>query len=311
MTGGKIRYNMALLAANVLFGANFSFYVSLTRYYLNFEQIFMLQVLTAAAFFIPFAILSRRSYRITVEDFGSIFIVALLVIYGWMYLLLWGASCTSPIDASTIATLGPVFTLIIARIVQPQKTSWVRLTGIVIALAGAAALLVDKGESLLGSNTEAFGNALVLCAVISIAANTVLIKPQLQRYGALTVMGWYYIIGFAMVAPFFWVEIDGLNLLRLPWGALAELLYILIFGTVLPMWLLYLGSAHLSSLHTALYRYMQPVVATCLSLLRGQNNIDRTNIVGASLIFVGIILVASGNLRRRPATERRADNRGG
>ena len=310
MEGGKIKYNLALLAANVLFGANFSFYVSLTRYYLSFEQIFMLQVLVAAAFFIPFAILSRRSYRITIEDFGSIFIVALLVIYGWMYLLLWGASCTSPIDASTIATLGPAFTLIIARIVRPQSTQWERILGIIIALAGAGTLLVDKGETLMSSDTKAFGNALVLCAVICIAANTVLIKPQLQRYGALTVMGWYYIIGFAMVAPFFWSEIDGLNLLHLPWGALAELLYILILGTVLPMWLLYLGSAHLSTLHTALYRYVQPIVATCLSLMRGQNNIDRTNIIGASLIFVGIILVVSDDLLHRRSAKGAIDRRG-
>ena len=162
----------------------------------------------------------------------------------------------------------------------------------------------------MSSNTKAFGNALVLCAVICIAANTVLIKPQLQRYGALTVMGWYYIIGFAMVAPFFWSEIDGLNLLRLPWGALAELLYILIFGTVLPMWLLYFGSAHLSTLPTALYRYVQPIVATCLSLLRGQNNIDRTNIIGASLIFVGIILVVSDDLLHRRSAKRAIDRRG-
>ena len=85
---GKFRYNLALVVANILFGANFSFYVSLTRHYLNFEQVFMLQILAAAAFFIPSALFSRRSYRIPVEDFGNIFIVALMVIYGWMYLLL-------------------------------------------------------------------------------------------------------------------------------------------------------------------------------------------------------------------------------
>ena len=48
--GQKVKYNMALVIANILFGANFSFYVSLTEYYLNFQQIFMLQVTVAAAF---------------------------------------------------------------------------------------------------------------------------------------------------------------------------------------------------------------------------------------------------------------------
>ena len=287
---------MALVAANILFGANFSFYVSLTEYYLSFQQIFMLQVAVAALFFIPFALFSRRSYRITVEDFGTIFIVALLVIYGWMYMLLWGASKTSPIDASTIATLGPVFTLIVARIVVPQPISWVKVVGAMVAMSGAVVLLVDRGRNLLGTADEAFGNALVLCAVIAIAANTVLIKGQLQRYGAPVVMGGYYIIGFVMAAPFFWSEIVGINPLRLPLLPLLELLYVIFLGTVLPMWLLYYGASHLTAVHTALYRYIQPIVAAVLSLLRGQDIIDRANVVGAALIFTGVVFVVAGNI---------------
>lgn len=293
---GKVKYNMALVASNILFGANFSFYVSLTEYYLSFQQIFMLQVAVAALFFIPFALFSRRSYRITVEDFGTIFIVALLVIYGWMYMLLWGASKTSPIDASTIATLGPVFTLIVARIVVPQPISWVKVVGAMVAMSGAVVLLVDRGRNLLGTADEAFGNALVLCAVIAIAANTVLIKGQLQRYGAPVVMGWYYIVGFVMAAPFFWSEIVGINPLRLPLLPLLELFYVIFLGTVLPMWLLYYGASHLTAVHTALYRYIQPIVAAVLSLLKGQNIIDRANIIGAALIFTGVVFVVAGNI---------------
>lgn len=293
---GKVKYNMALVASNILFGANFSFYVSLTEYYLSFQQIFMLQVAVAAAFFIPFTLFSRRSYRITVEDFGTIFIVALLVIYGWMYMLLWGASKTSPIDASTIATLGPVFTLIVAHIVAPQRVSKVKALGAIVAMSGALVLLMDRGKNLLGTADEAFGNALVLCAVVAIAANTVLIRSQLRKYGELTIMGWYYIIGFVMAAPFFWSEIAGINPLRLPLIPLLELLYVIFLGTVLPMWLLYVGSSHLTALHTALYRYLQPVVAAGLSLLRGQNIIDRTNIIGAALIFTGVVFVVAGSI---------------
>ncbi len=290
---------MALVAANVLFGANFSFYVSLTRYYLSFQQIFMLQVAVAAAFFIPFALFSKRSYRITVEDFGSIFIVAILVIYGWMYMLLWGASQTSPIDASTISTLGPVFTLLVAYIVDPEPVSRIKTFGAVVAIAGALVLIADPQHRLVLSQGEAFGNVLVLCAVVAIAANTVLINRQLKRYGELTIMGWYYIIGFAMSAPFFGSQIVGINPLRLPFGALLELIYVLFFGTVLPMWLLYVGSSHLTAVHTALYRYIQPLVATLFALWRGQNKIDRANIIGAVLIFTGVVAVVAGNILRQ------------
>ena len=267
----KTRYNLDLVFANVFFGANFSFYVSLTRNYLDFQQIFMLQVLSAAVFFIPFALFSRYSYRITWRDVGNILIVTLLIVYGWMYMLLWGSSYTTPIDASVIATLGPAFTLIMDHLMHPRKYIGTRVVGVVCALVGAGIL-----------------------AVVAIAVNTVIIKPQLEKLGTLVVMGWYYIIGLAITAPFFWKYIDHVPFLRLPLFAQAELGYILILGTVLPMYLLYRGTEKLTSVHTALYRYIQPVIAGILAITRGQAHFDAANITASVFIFAGVILVVVG-----------------
>ena len=287
---------MALLAANILFGANFSLYVSLTQHGVSFQQIFILQLTVAALFFAPSVLFSRQSYRIPLEDFGSIFIVAIMVVYGWMYMLLWGATETSPIDASMIATLGPVVTLFVAHIVHPQPISWIKAIGALLAIAGTIALLSDKNYHLLGTTNEAFGNALVLFAVIAIAANTVLINSQLRQYGVLTIVGWYYVIGLIMAAPFFYRDFLDIFSLSISKIAIFELVYVTLFGTVLPMYLLYVGSRHLTAVHTALYRYVQPLVATTLALLRGQTVIDHANIVGAVLIFSGVVFVVTGNI---------------
>lgn len=300
-TMGKIQYNWDLICANLLFGANFSFFVSLTKYFLDFRQIFMLQILASAMFFVPFAIFSERSYRITWRDFGNILIVSLLIVYGWMYMLLWGASYTNPIDASTISTLGPVFTLLFARIISHTPLAPARIAGIVFAFIGAGILLFDNGF-VFAHGSSNYGNALVLVAVVAIAVNTVIIKPQLERLGTLVVMGWYYIIGLAITAPLFWKYIAHTPFLRLPMPALAELLYILLLGTVLPMYLLYRGTEKLTSVHTALYRYLQPVVATALALLRHQEKLDRANISAAAFIFIGILFIALAGIRRATPT---------
>ena len=118
----KTHYHLDLIFANLFFGANFSFYVSLTRNYLDFQQIFMLQILAAALFFIPFALFTRGFWRMGRRDAGRIVAVSLLVVYGWMYLLLWGSSYTTPIDASVIATLGPAFTLILDHLLHPHRS---------------------------------------------------------------------------------------------------------------------------------------------------------------------------------------------
>lgn len=297
----KTHYHLDLIFANLFFGANFSFYVSLTRNWLDFEQIFMLQILSAALFFIPFALFSRGAFRLGWRDAGKILLVSLLVVYGWMYLLLKGASATSPIDASVIATLGPAITLLLDHLLHPHRYLPGRAAGIVISLLGAGILLFNQGFELTrGSQAE--GNLFVLLAVVAIAANTVLIKPQLERHGTLVVMGWYYIIGLAVTAPFFWRYVDHTDFLRLPLGAQAELAYILILGTVLPMYLLYRGAEKLTALHTAIYRYIQPLAAGLLAVTRGQAHFNAVNLTAAGCIFTGVILVAVGyrySLRHR------------
>lgn len=289
----KTRYNIDLVFANLFFGANFSFYVSLTRNYLDFQQIFMLQVLSAAVFFIPFALFSKQSFRIRWRDAGNILIVTMLIVYGWMYMLLWGSSYTSPIDASIISTLGPAVTLIMDHLMHPRKYIRARVVGVVCALAGAGILILGDGFSLT-HGSRAQGNLFVLAAVVAIAVNTVIIKPQLEKLGTLVVMGWYYIIGLAITAPFFWKYIDHVPFLRLPLHAQAELGYILILGTVLPMYLLYRGTEKLTSVHTALYRYIQPVIAGILAITRGQAHFDAANITASVFIFAGVILVVIG-----------------
>ena len=105
---GPLRYNIALVVANILFGASFSVYVSLLDTALGFRELFVMQIVCSAVIFVPIAVCNPRFWRLSLEDFGTIFIVALLVIFGWWYMLMTGASYTNPIDASTIATIGPL-----------------------------------------------------------------------------------------------------------------------------------------------------------------------------------------------------------
>ena len=77
---GKTHYHLDLIFANLFFGADFSFYLSLMCNCLDFRQIFMLQVLSAALFFIPFALFTRGSRRIGWCDAGRIVPVSLLLV---------------------------------------------------------------------------------------------------------------------------------------------------------------------------------------------------------------------------------------
>lgn len=294
---GKIRYNWDLIAANLLFGANFSILVALVRSGIDFRTLFIWQVVVGALFFVPSALLSPRTYRIAWRDLGRMAGVSVLVIYGWMYLLLWGSTYTNPIDSAIIATLGPSLTLLMDRLLhRGERFNRSRLIGLGATFLGAWLLIFDKGFQLT-RGTAAWGNLLVLGAVVAIAANTVLIKPTLERLGTRVVMGWYYFIGLAIALPHFGHRLNIDELLRLPLLVQGDLAYLLLFGTVWPMWLLYRGAEHLTATHTALYRYIQPLIAGTLAHLRHQAHFDRTNLTALVLIFVGILLTVIGYRR--------------
>ena len=300
---GALRHHIALVISNILFGISFSVYVSLLQGAMQTSQLFALQLLFSALVISIPSLFCRRFFCLTLNDFGSIFIVALLVVFGWWYLLMEGASYTNPIDASTITTIGPIFTLITSIIVHSRRAKWGEVVGIVVAVLGVVAILVDRGRMLVGDVSEAYGNAIILCAVVAIAVNTVLITPVLRRHGAIVVMGWYYLIGTVLAMPLIVQSLPTISISDFSHFQLFEIAYIILFGSLLPMYLLYASSEHLTAVHNAIYRYIQPIIATIVAVVRGQAIIDRTNIVGAVLIFLGMLCVILATPRREITLE--------
>lgn len=102
----------------------------------------------------------------------------------------------------------------------------------------------------------------------------------------------YYIIGTLLAMPMLWHTLPTIATIDFSPLDYVEILYILLLGSTLPIYMLYVGAEHLTATHNAIYRYIQPIVAAIVATARGQAIIDRTNIVGAVLIFVGMLVVA-------------------
>ena len=280
--------HLALVVANVLFGMNFSFFVSIIRHYMAFETLFFARVLFSAVCFIPLTFLYKR-FRITRRDFIGILIPTVLVIYGHEFMMLWGAKYTNPLDASTLATMAPIVTLVVSSLVFRERLHWAKIVGIGMGIAGSAVLILGNGWPKMQS--EELGNLFMLVSVVAAATNTVFIKPELVRLGTMTVTGWYYVIGVLIAGPFFGRDVFEFDYSSLPPLAVAEIVYVLVLGTTLPNYLLYYGTEKLTSVHTGLYAYLQPIAATALGLYRHQIELGYDNLVAAILIFVGIVLV--------------------
>lgn len=286
-----VKYHLDLIFSNILYGVNFSYFVSLTKYWDSFQDILIYQIIAASIVFIPLALKNYKN-RFTWGEIGRVIVVSTLVIYGSMYTLLWGAKYTSPISASIIATLGPVFTLLVSRVVSRTKIAFSRKIGIVLAFVGAAVLMVGN-RGLLVYGSQATGNLLIFISVFCIAIQTIIIKPILNRHGTVVVLGLFYFVGLMMTIPFFAKDAFSIDYMDIPPLIQLELLYILTFGTIIPSYLLYRGVENLTAIHTALYRYIQPIITIIIATIRGQERFNGTDLVSAIFISMGVILTVS------------------
>lgn len=289
MSDSKLKYHLDLIVANLLYGANLSVYVYLVQQHIPFRTLFFFQVSFAALVFLPFVIFSPR-FRISWSDFKRISVVSVLIIYGGLYLTIWGSSYTSSIDAGIITTLGPIFTIAAQFFIYKKPLSKTFFFGILLALLGIGFLLFSD-SSLHLYKSKTFGNILILASVICIATNTVVVRPLLLKLGAVVVMGWYFLVGFVLTAPFFMKQALAFDFSSLGRTQIYDIVYVIVIGTMFPSLFLFKGTAQLTPVQTAIYRYLRPIMATAIALWRGQDKLTVQNVGIGAIVFVGLALV--------------------
>jgi drug/metabolite transporter (DMT)-like permease len=203
-------------------------------------------------------------------------------------LFLEGLARSTPMNAGLIMTLIPVFTFAIAAAVKQEHFSWLRALGVLTALAGAALLLLAGREGPVRGH--GFGNFLMVLNGLSYATYLVVAKQLVGRYRSLVVIAWVYILALPYL-PYF---MTGEKLTPDPGNTSAwwSMVYVLVFPTVLAYLLNMFALARVRATTTAVYIYLQPLVAGVAAWLAFGERLTTDIGIAAVCLFVGIWLVA-------------------
>ncbi|MFR9503642.1 MAG: EamA family transporter [Rikenellaceae bacterium] len=291
---GRLKYNISLFGANILFALNYSLFVSLLEGdKLSIGAIYILQVL--GLFIVAMVVGGGAMVRSCCRgvDIVIISLTAVVSALGWSYASLYGMSLTSPIDAATVASVGPSLTLIFAHLLGLRRVTGVRVVGLLLSLVGVATLVVTI-HPLTGNRRVVAGNMVLVAAVLVAAINTLIFKPQLERYGLRRVLLIYSVAAVVVSLPLFVDDLRGVDLLKLGWGGLLEACLLLLAGGALPLVMLLEGTEHLTALHTSLYRYLQPLITAAVVVARGQAQFTWVNCVAIVMIIAGGVALARG-----------------
>lgn len=163
---------------------------------------------------------------VTKRDLLLLFVASLFGITLNQGFFVLGLSYTTPIDASVVASLAPIITMILAAFIQKEPMTGKKVVGVFMGLSGALMLILNGAgtvsEGLSGGRV--MGDLFCLVAEISFAIYYVAFKGLISRYTPVTLMKWMFLFSAICCLP-----LGGNDLLSIPYSDLSGTIYLDLF----------------------------------------------------------------------------------
>ncbi len=110
-------------------------------------------------------------------------------------------------------------------------------------------------------------------------------------------MKWIFLFAALMSLPFSARELICLDWASIPRISYAELAFLIIFATFISYFLIPIGQKALRPTLVSMYSYVQPIIATLISICIGMDMLSCQKILSAILVFAGVIIVSRSKTR--------------
>ncbi|HTY37616.1 MAG TPA: DMT family transporter [Bacteroidota bacterium] len=204
------------------------------------------------------------------------------------FLYLYGMKFSTAANGALLYAATPVFVLVLTLFTRREQIRPLKVFGILLAFAGISIVIFERGIDF--SSGYAFGNLLILIAVIAWTLFTVFGKEMIVKYGALRTTSAMMISGAIIFLPVGLVSavtfpFAGLNVLD--WGGV---LYLAIGTSIIGYLLWYHALSRIEASRVAVFSNAQPVFATILSLLLLHYTITPAFVIGSIVTICAIYI---------------------
>jgi drug/metabolite transporter (DMT)-like permease len=300
MNHEKIKGHILIFAANILFAVNIPISKSLIPSHVTPEALTLLRIVFGCVMFWTISLFVAKE-KVALKDLGLLLLCAVCGVAFNQTLFMVGLNLTSPVDASIIATAGPIYVMLLAAFILKEPITGQKATGVLLGVAGAVTLILSssQGESQAGGLA---GNLRIVCSNLLYSIYVVLSRSLSLRYSAITIMKWMFLFSTIILIPFTYraaLETPAFHRDALIWQEAGAIAYVLLLGTVLPYLLIPMSLKRLRPTTVSMYNYIQPIVASVLAVFLGQSGFGWEELFSAALVFAGVYLVTQTADRTR------------
>ena len=206
-------------------------------------------------------------------------------------LFLSGLELTTPAHASLIMTVSPILVLLFSYLILKDRITSRKIGGILLGCAGAI-VLMTFGKEVTGSPDYLAGDIMVMMNATSYALYLVLVKKLTAKYMPLTVIKYVFSFGLLFVLPLGFRQVVAIEWHTFSTATWLSVAYVLVCVTFLAYLLNTYALVRVKPATVGFYIYLQPLLATILSVMFDMESLSFPKVFAGVLIFFGVYLVS-------------------
>ena len=284
--------HVACLVAYAIFGVNIIVCKDLTSSRLISPiSLFTLRSVGAGLLFWIISLFMPQE-KVAWRDHPQILLASVLGFLLTQLTFLMAIPSITPLDCSITSAMSPIYTMIIAAIVLREPITWQKAGGVVLSFAGVVFLLLNSVSAGGTTHTTTMGLLLMILNCICFSLYLGIFKPVIGRYSVVTFMKWIFLYSTLMSLPLSFGELTSLHYDALPSNIVAELLFLILCSTFITYFLIPVGQKRIRPTLVSMYSYVQPIIATGISIYLGMDTLGWQKVLAAIAVFTGVMVVS-------------------
>lgn len=289
------------LVTSATFGLIPLFTLPLMAKGMQFDSILFYRFLFASAALILLMLARKESFRVNKRDIPVLILLGLFYTASALFLF-WGYNFMAAGIATTLHFTYPIFVTLLMFLMFREKTSWVTLLAIVLAICGVARLSIGEGEFKL----SAAGVLIVLLSAVGYALYIITVNKSRVKTMTGRKLTFYVFLVSTLLFAIKATTNHGIQ--AIPDSAsLLNLLLLALVPTVISNITLVLAVHHIGGTLTAVLGATEPVTAVCVGVLVFSEPFTPHLAMGILLILLAVtMIILSKNIQKALREIRRA-----
>ena len=224
-------------------------------------------------------------------------VLAILSVTNFSIFIYMALELSTATNTVLINSMIPIFIVMVSWLGFKERITLRQSIGIAISLAGLIFIIANGNLSTLISVRFSKGDLWTICAGISWALYSVLLRKCPIELNSLSFLATLIIIGTLFISPFYIWEMSTGKTMNISQASIGSIVYVALFASILAYIFWNKAIQIIGANKTGIFIHLMPVFSIILAIIFLDEKLRGYHIKGTILIFSGILLTTTHTIK--------------